>query len=93
MNEVQTTASLYLRLVTKDMLYNSVRVRLSGLGPCDFLSELYERFRRGVAAIVPTTEDNVFIIDILQAKEEAGRQVGGRKVYSDVKGSSILVKL
>ena len=63
-NEVRATCRLFVRLVTEDMLYHSITIRISQLYMEAFLSPLYERFVSAVASVVPTTEDNVFIINI-----------------------------
>ena len=63
-NEVKATCRLFVRLVTEDMLYHSITIRISQLYMEAFLSPLYDRFVSAVASVVPTTEDNVFIINI-----------------------------
>ena len=63
-NEVRATCRLFVRLVTDSMLNNSITVRLAGLNETVFLSPLYEQFVSALATIVPTTQDNVFIVNV-----------------------------
>ena len=66
---------LYVRLVTDDMLANSVTVRLDNINREALLSPLYHLFVSAVAAVVPTTEDSIFIISVLDDSEVIGRHV------------------
>ena len=63
-NEVRATARLFVRLVTADMLYNSITVRLANIDSVAFLSPLYDRFVAAIATIVPATTDNIFIVNV-----------------------------
>ena len=63
-NEVKATCRLFVRLVTEDMLFNSITIRLNQLHQEAFLSPLYERFISALASIIPTPEENVYIINI-----------------------------
>jgi len=63
-NVVKATCRLFVRLVTKDMLYNSLTVRLNAIDHAGFLSPLYKLFVSALATVVPTTEDNIFIINV-----------------------------
>jgi len=66
---------LYVRLITDDMLSNSVTVRLNNVNRATFLSPLYHLFVSAVAGVVPTTEDSVYMLSILDDTEVVGRRV------------------
>lgn len=63
-NEVKATMQLSVRLVTDDMLLNSVTVRLADMTEEAFLSPLLSFFVEGLAAIIPCPKDNVYIFSI-----------------------------
>ena len=74
-NEVTAVCRLYVRLVTDDMLANSVTVRLDNINRDALLSPLYHLFVSAVAGVVPTTEDSIFIIGVLDDSEVVGRHI------------------
>jgi len=74
-NEVTGTCHLYVRLVTDDMLANSVTVRLDNINRDAFLSPLYRLFVSAVAAVVPATEDSIFIVSVLDDTEVVGHDI------------------
>lgn len=55
---------LSVRLVTDNMLLNSVTVRLADMTEEAFLSPLLSFFVEGLAAIIPCPKDNVYIFSI-----------------------------
>ncbi|CAB3374160.1 Hypothetical predicted protein [Cloeon dipterum] len=63
-NEVKANMKLTVRLVTEEMLLNSITVRLSNMTEQTFLSPLLNYFVEGLAAIIPCPKENVFIISI-----------------------------
>ena len=64
-NEVRASARLFVRLITDDMLLNSITVRLAHLTASDFLSPLlYDRFVSAIATIVPVTIEKVFVVSV-----------------------------
>ena len=64
-NEVKKTCRLFVRLVTEEMLTNSTTVRLNNIDHMTFLSiPLYDMFVSALASIIPTSEDNVFMINV-----------------------------
>ncbi|XP_064606055.1 LOW QUALITY PROTEIN: cadherin EGF LAG seven-pass G-type receptor 2-like [Liolophura sinensis] len=63
-NEVQATCKLYVRLVTADMLQNSVTIRLNNMTQPAFLSPLFKFFVDALANIFQTEERNIFVINI-----------------------------
>jgi len=74
-NEVTAVCRLYVRLVTDDMLANSVTVRIDDINRDAFLSPLYHLFVSAVAAVVPSTEDSIFVVSVLDDTEVVGRHV------------------
>ena len=64
-NEVRAMCRLYVRFVTEEMLMNSITVRLKNIRQSGFLSPLYNLFMSSLASIIPTVEENVFIINVL----------------------------
>ena len=72
-NEVKAMCRLFVRLVTKDMLDNSITIRLNNIDQKAFLSPLYQMFLSALASVIPTTEDNVFIVNVqddIEVKEK-----------------------
>ena len=69
-NEVRATARLFVRLITDEMLFNSITVRLANLRATDFLSRrlddrvIYDRFVDAIATIVPVTTDKVYVVSV-----------------------------
>jgi hypothetical protein len=57
------------------MLGNSITVRLNNVNRATFLSPLYHLFVSAVAGVVPTTEDSVFVISIIDDTEVVGRRI------------------
>ena len=74
-NEVTAVCRLYVRLITDDLLANGVTVRLDNINRDAFLSPLYHLFVGAVAGVVPTTEDSIFIVSVLDDTEVVGRHV------------------
>jgi len=74
-NEVTAVCRLYVRLVIDDMLANSVTVRLDDINRDAFLSPLYHLFVSAVAGVVPTTEDCIFVVGVLDDTEVVGRHI------------------
>lgn len=72
-NEAQALCQLHVRLVTEEMLMSSVTVRLYNLRHSTFLSTLYDLFLSALASIIPTTEDNVFIINVVDDTDVGDR--------------------
>lgn len=55
---------LLVRLVTDEMLFSSVTVRLADMTEEAFLSPLLGFFVEGLAAIVPCPKENIYIFSI-----------------------------
>ena len=64
MNRVRAACRLSVRLVTDAMLSSSITVRLANIDQAAFLSPLYDRFLSALAAVIPTTDDNIFIVNV-----------------------------
>ncbi|XP_068147300.1 protocadherin-like wing polarity protein stan isoform X2 [Drosophila tropicalis] len=63
-NELKAIMQLSVRLITEDMLFNSVTVRLNEMTEEAFLSPLLNFFLDGLAAIIPCPKENIFIFSI-----------------------------
>jgi len=74
-NEVTAECRLFVRLVTDEMLSDSVTIRLDNIDLDAFLSPLYHLFVSAVAGVVPSAVDSVFVIGVLDDTEVLGRRV------------------
>ncbi|KAL1116918.1 hypothetical protein AAG570_005387, partial [Ranatra chinensis] len=63
-NEVKAWMELTVRLITDEMLLNSVTVRLADMTEQAFLSPLFGYFTEAVAAIIPCPKHNVYIFSV-----------------------------
>ncbi|KAF6198555.1 hypothetical protein GE061_008303 [Apolygus lucorum] len=63
-NEVKAWMELTVRLISEDMLTNSVTVQLAEMTVEAFLSPLYSYFVEAVAAIVPCPKHNVYVFSV-----------------------------
>ncbi|XP_054089368.1 protocadherin-like wing polarity protein stan isoform X2 [Zeugodacus cucurbitae] len=63
-NEAKAIMQLSVRLITEDMLFNSVTVRLNEMTEEAFLSPLLNFFLDGLAAIIPCPKENIFVFSI-----------------------------
>ncbi|XP_060527638.1 protocadherin-like wing polarity protein stan isoform X2 [Cylas formicarius] len=63
-NEVKAVMQLTVRLVTKDMLLNSITVQLNQMTKEAFLSPLLQYFIDALAAIIPCPRENVIVFSI-----------------------------
>lgn len=63
-NEVKAVMQLTVRLITKDMLHNSITVRLNQMTEEAFLSPLLNFFVDSLAAIIPCPKENIFLFSI-----------------------------
>ncbi|XP_064633793.1 cadherin EGF LAG seven-pass G-type receptor 2-like isoform X2 [Lineus longissimus] len=63
-NEIDANCELSVKLVTDNMLFNSITVRLNNMSQTAFLSHIYELFLRGLASIFETDKRNIFIINV-----------------------------
>lgn len=63
-NEAKAIMTVIVRLITEDMLFNSVTVRLDEMTEEAFLSPLLNFFMDGLAAIVPCPKENIYLFSI-----------------------------
>lgn len=63
-NEAKAIMTLMVRLITEDMLFNSVTVRLDEMTEEAFLSPLLNFFLDGLAAIIPCPKENIYLFSI-----------------------------
>ena len=63
-NEVKAVMQLSVRLITEEMLFNSITVRLEDMTEEAFLSPLLSFFVEGLAAIIPCPRENVFLFSV-----------------------------
>ncbi|XP_039617017.1 cadherin EGF LAG seven-pass G-type receptor 1 isoform X2 [Polypterus senegalus] len=63
-HEVTAWCTLRVTIITDDMLTNSITVRLENMSQEKFLSPLLSLFVEGVAAVLSTTKDGIFIFNI-----------------------------
>lgn len=64
MNEVKAVMHLSVRLITEEMLLNSITVRLNDMTTEKFLSPLLNFFVDGLAAVIPCPKENIYIFSI-----------------------------
>ena len=64
MNEVSATCRLHVRLVTFEMLQNSVTIRINNMTSHIFLSPLYTFFVDALATILNVEKNNIFVINV-----------------------------
>lgn len=63
-NDIKAVMQLTVRLITEDMLFNSITVRLNYMTKEAFLSPLLGFFIDGLAAIIPCPKENIFVFSI-----------------------------
>lgn len=63
-NEVKATMSLSVRLITEEMLFSSITVRLADMTEKAFLSPLLGFFVDALAAIIPCPREYVYLFSI-----------------------------
>lgn len=63
-NEVKAMMQLLVRLITEEILFNSITVRLNDMTAEQFLSPLLAFFIDGLAAIIPCPKENIYIFSV-----------------------------
>lgn len=63
-NEAKAIMTFTVRLITEDMLFNSVTVRLEDMTEEAFLSPLLNFFLDGLASIIPCPKENIYLFSI-----------------------------
>lgn len=72
-NEAKSTMQLFVRLVTEDMLFNSVTIRLNEMTAEAFLSPLLNYFLDGLAAVIPCPRENIYLFSIQEDTDVIAR--------------------
>lgn len=72
-NEVKARMQLFVRLVTEDMLFNSVTIRLNEMTAEAFLSPLLNYFLEGLAAVIPCPKENIYLFSIQEDTDVVAR--------------------
>ncbi|CAH1784160.1 unnamed protein product [Owenia fusiformis] len=72
-NEVKAICSLFVRLVTEDMLFNSITVRLNDTTQTHFLSPVYNLFLDALSHVIPAPKKDIFIINIREDTDVMSR--------------------
>ncbi|ELT95736.1 hypothetical protein CAPTEDRAFT_182594 [Capitella teleta] len=65
-NSVSAQCQLFVRLVSQDMLYSSITLRLNDISRSAFLSPLYQLFVSALSSVLPTSVDNIIMFDVTQ---------------------------
>ncbi|KAL0891925.1 hypothetical protein ABMA27_015170 [Loxostege sticticalis] len=71
-NEVKAMMQLSVRLITEEMLLNSITVRLNSMTAEQFLSPLLGFFVDGLAAIVPCPKENIYVFSVQDDTDVTG---------------------
>ncbi|KAJ0179731.1 hypothetical protein K1T71_004322 [Dendrolimus kikuchii] len=71
-NEVKAMMQLSVRLITEEMLFNSITVRLNDMTAEQFLSPLLGFFIDGLAAIIPCPKENIYVFSIQDDTDVSG---------------------
>ncbi|XP_035384301.1 cadherin EGF LAG seven-pass G-type receptor 1 isoform X3 [Electrophorus electricus] len=73
MHLVSALCTLRVAIITDDMLTNSITVRLENMSQERFLSPLLGLFAEGVAAVLSTSRDAVFVFNVQNDSDVSGR--------------------
>ncbi|KAL4710435.1 hypothetical protein ACJJTC_008837 [Scirpophaga incertulas] len=71
-NEVKAMMQLSVRLITEEMLLNSITVRLNDMTAEQFLSPLLGFFIDGLAAIIPCPKENIYVFSVQDDTDVTG---------------------
>ncbi|CAH2107056.1 unnamed protein product [Euphydryas editha] len=71
-NEVKAVMQLLVRLITEEMLFNSITVRLNDMTAEQFLSPLLGFFIDGLAAIIPCPKENIYVFSVQDDTDVTG---------------------
>ncbi|XP_022527058.2 cadherin EGF LAG seven-pass G-type receptor 1 isoform X3 [Astyanax mexicanus] len=72
LHRVTAQCTLRVTIITDDMLTNSITVRLENMSQERFLSPLLGLFAEGVAAVLSTTRDGVFVFNVQNDSDVGG---------------------
>ncbi|CAH2075509.1 unnamed protein product, partial [Iphiclides podalirius] len=71
-NEIKAMMQLSVRLITEEMLFNSITVRLNDMTAEQFLSPLLGFFIDGLAAIIPCPKENIYVFSVQDDTDVTG---------------------
>lgn len=72
LHQVSALCTLRVTIITDDMLTNSITVRLENMSQERFLSPLLSLFAEGVAAVLSTSPDGIFIFNVQNDTDVSG---------------------
>uniref|UniRef100_A0A8C2IYK6 Cadherin EGF LAG seven-pass G-type receptor 1b n=1 Tax=Cyprinus carpio TaxID=7962 RepID=A0A8C2IYK6_CYPCA len=72
LHQVSALCTLRVTIITDDMLTNSITVRLENMSQERFLSPLLSLFTEGVAAVLSTSPDGVFVFNVQNDTDVSG---------------------
>ncbi|XP_051545772.1 cadherin EGF LAG seven-pass G-type receptor 1 [Myxocyprinus asiaticus] len=72
LHQVSALCTLRVTIITDDMLTNSITVRLENMSQERFLSPLLSVFTEGVAAVLSTSPDGVFVFNVQNDTDVTG---------------------
>jgi len=64
LNEARSEMILITRMITDDLLFNSVTVQLAEMTTEAFFSPLYNHFHQALAVVLNTPKENVVIFSV-----------------------------
>jgi len=64
LNEARAEMTLHTRMITDDLLFNSVTVQLSDMTTEAFLSPLYTQFHQALAVALNSPKENIVIFSV-----------------------------
>ncbi|XP_070557832.1 cadherin EGF LAG seven-pass G-type receptor 2-like isoform X8 [Ptychodera flava] len=71
-NDVYASLVLNITMVTEDMLFNSVTVRLADITQEEFLSPMFGRFVEALSQIIPCDKRNVYLFNVKDDEVDHG---------------------
>ncbi len=72
LHQVSALCTLRVTIITDDMLTNSITIRLENMSQERFLSPLLSLFTEGVAAVLSTSPDGVFVFNVQNDTDVSG---------------------
>lgn len=69
---MRATCKLYVRLVTEEMMAHSIQIQIADMDTISFLGVPYNLLISAVAAIVPSAQEDVLVIDIQSDSSHGG---------------------
>ncbi|ESO95836.1 hypothetical protein LOTGIDRAFT_231995 [Lottia gigantea] len=94
-NTVKATCRLYVRLITQNMLLNSVTIRLNKMTQTAFLSPLFKFFVEALATILKTDENHIYVINVQDDTDVTAQilnvTVSVRQTFKMIQGENVEV--